>query len=608
MPLKSALVSFASWAVINMPRIHIRVEPVQEETGMISTAFSDHKQWMAAIAENDGHLVRQLLTDNSFDQLNFNFQPILAQELDTLTHIRRQYPGTGKAYLPNDAWCLAALNNARDALQVLKDFGFQTTEVNHQGNTFLHCIIAQSSLDGEEHEEIALSTVKLMKSLMSSEEYEKVLLTENEDGLRPLELASHLGTFALFRFLFDTEGVYKCKIRKYSMFSVEHFDITEYVTGKRYFKSPIYTMMLLDRSKINHRHLHVVFQSDPMKAWFTAIKYSNIPIVVVLAFLRFIHIASYFVSLFLLKPKFIRSIYALNYQLPSANFTTNFTTNHWDNVTNVTNQDMDDIILLAVLSYSILYSSSVLSFDMIYGLFQLSRQHKKKWNKRTVTGTKDLVVCTSTCSVTEGLVLTETLGINLQILFALLGEQNYEAFFQGYTQMIVLCAIVACGLNLLYYVQLIPSLSLYVVAVQRMLHKTVSFLTAFALFFFCYVFGLYIIDIEAGDLLDSTYGTFELMLNVGNYADASITEQMFQMSFVFIIVFLLLNMLIAIYVLTFECVYKERHILFTVQSLSVYLFVDPVASTLMGRLHQYLQRKYYVFEDGRVYVTRILKK
>ena len=587
-----------------MPRIHVRVEPVQEETGMISTTFGDHKQWMAAIAENDVHFVRQLLIDNSFNQLDFNFPSILAQELDTLTHIRRQCPGTGKAYLPNDAWCLAALNNARDVLQVLKDFGFQTTEVNPQGNTFLHCIIAQSSVDGEEYEEIILSTVKLIKFLISPEEYEKVLLTENEDGLRPLELASHLGTFALFHFLFETEGIYKSKIRKYSMYSVEYFDITEYVTGKRYFKSPIYTMMLLDRSKINDRHLQVAFQSDPMKAWFMAIKYSNIPYVVLLACLRFMHIASYFVSLFLVKSNFIWSTDASYYQLPS----TNFTTNHWDNVTNVTNQGMDDIILLAVLSYSILYSSSVLSFDIIYGLFQLCRHHKKKWNKRTVTGTKDLVVCTSICSVTEGLVLTETLGINLQILFALLGEQNYEAFFQGYTQIIVLCAIVACGWNLLYYVQLIPSLSLYVVVVQRMLHKTVAFLTAFALFFFCYVFGLYIIDIEADDLLDSIYGTFELMLNVGNYADASIIAQMFQMSFVFIIAYLLLNMLIAIHVSTFESVYKERHILFAVQSLSVYLFVDPVASALMGRLHQYLQRKHYVFEDGRVYVTRILKQ
>ena len=591
-----------------MPRIHVRVEPVQEETGMISTTFGDHKQWMAAIAENDGHLVPQLLTNNSFNQLDFNFPSILAQELDTLTHIRQQCPGTGKAYLPNDAWCLAALNNARDVLQVLKDFGFQTTEVNPQGNTFLHCIIAQSSLEGEEYEEIALSTVKLIKSLISPEDYEKVLLTENEDGLRPLELASHLGTFALFHFLFDTEGIYKSKIRKYSMFSVEYFDITEYVTGKRYFKSPIYTMMLLDQCKINHRHLQVVFQSDPMKAWFTAIKYSNIPYVVVLAFFRFMHIASNFVSLFLVKSNFIWSTNVLYYQLPSANFTTNFTTNHWDSVTNATNQDMDDLILLAVLSYSILYSSSVLSFDIIYGLFQLCRQHNMKWNKRTVTGTKDLVVCTSISSVTEGLVLTETLGINWQILFALLGEQNYEAFFQGYTQMIVLCAIVACGWNLLYYVQLIPTLSLYVVAVQRMLHKTVAFLTAFALFFFCYVFAFYIIDIEADDLLDSTYGTFELMLNVENYVDASITAQMFQMSFVLITVYVLFNMLIAVYVSSFECVYKERHILFAVQSLSVYLFVDPVASTLMGRLHQYLQRKYYVFEDGRVYVTRILKQ
>ena len=169
--------------------------------------------------------------------------------------------------------------------------------------------------------------------------------------------------------------------------------------------------------------------------------------------------------------------------MPSTNFTTNFTTNYWDNVTNVTNKDMDDLILLAVLSYSILYSSSVLTFDIIYGLYQLCRQHRKKWNERTVTGTKDLVACTSTCSVTEDLVLTEILGINMQIMFALLGEQNYEAFFKGYTHIIVLCAIVASGWNVLYYVQLIPSLSLYVVAVQRMLHKTVAFLTAFALFF-----------------------------------------------------------------------------------------------------------------------------
>ena len=571
-------------------------------TECISFKASDYQhKWIKAIVENDGNLVRQLLADISYDKLCFPLSTVLAEELDICAYLKPQCPGTVKVYIPDDAWCLAALYSARDVLQILREFSFPATGINLHGNTFLHCIIAQASFSDEEQEEQALSNVQFIKDIVLPEEYNKLLLTDNKDGLRPLELASHLGTFSVYQFLLETEGVYKNKIRDFEVFSIQYFDITDYVTGKRYFKSPMFTMMHVDRSKIMHKHLQIAFQTDPMKSWLNAIKYSNIPYVDVLAFFRLTYIACFLVSLLLAKTMAHQNKAAPNQQMPAMNVSTNQSDN-------VTSHDTDNTLLLVVLIYNTIYSISVLSFDTIYFLFCLSLYHDLKWSKYTTTGTKNPAVYKMVYFIADGFTVIGILILSVDILYLQLNGQTNQPFSSNSVEAMACIATFACVWDILYYLQVIPGLSLYVIAVQRMLIDFFAFGVVFMLFFFAYVFGFYILDVDANSFLDSAYGTFQLMLNISNPAKTNGTIQILHVTFIFMIVYLLLNILIAIFASSFEYVYKERHMILAIQSLSVYLLVDPVVSRIMRPLHRHLQRKYFVVEDGRVYVTKIVQK
>ena len=271
---------------------------VNRQLVSMKSSLDCKRSLMDAISEDNDKVTKQLFKENENLKEDLSLSDIMRGELNDLHKMKPQCHLSESVYVPDNAWCLAALCDAREVLQCMREFGVPIWEVNSHANTFLHCIIAWASTDTDELESTFISTIMFVKTLATKNEYRQVLLLENGDGLRPLELASHLGTYTLFQFLFESNELYVSKIREFSLFSVLYFDITDYILGSRMQKSPPYTMVLMDKTKLNHKSLHDVFLNDPMKSWFAAVNYSNRPYFIILAFLRIIYILS-FISSFL---------------------------------------------------------------------------------------------------------------------------------------------------------------------------------------------------------------------------------------------------------------------------------------------------------------------
>ena len=45
--------------------------------------------------------------------------------------------------------------------------------------------------------------------------YKEIVLAENQIGLRPLELASHLGCMAIFKFIFESDVIYMTMVEEW---------------------------------------------------------------------------------------------------------------------------------------------------------------------------------------------------------------------------------------------------------------------------------------------------------------------------------------------------------------------------------------------------------
>ena len=560
---------------------------------------------VGAIAKNNGDLARQVFKENKYLKEDLDVSEIIQKEHKDLHDIKPQCPLVASAYVADNAWCLAGVYDAREVLQVMREFGVRITEANSQQNTFLHCVIARASIGPDDFESKFISTLMFIKSLATDEEYTNLLLAENGDGLRPLELAFHLGTFSMFRFLFETSGLYMSKISECSLFSIQYFDITDYVLGPRMQISPPYTMLFLDQRKMNHKSIKDVCLNDPMKTWINAINCSNSPYIMASVVLRITYILNFFISLVFAKIE-VNQNKKLHQLHTTGEISGDFSTLGFTSEYDIT--DTDNTLLLISLLYNIIYSIGVLLFNTASAIMTMWLHRSMRWKYKTVTGDRHLVVYRWFYIIANWITVVGILILSQDVLRLQFTEKNHQTFSAYYIDVMALIAVFVCIWDVMYYLQLVPGLNLYVIAVQRMLVDFLSFGVLFILFFFSYVFGFYILSEDADDLSDSMYGTFQLMLNMINYAESNYNLQFLHVAFTFMIVYLLLNILIAIFTLSFNGVYEYKDIILMVQCLSVSLLIEPVMSKVMGRFHNYLRKKYLVFENGRVYVTKIIVK
>ena len=427
---------------------------------------------------------------------------------------------TTSQYMPDKAWCMAAVFNSRTVLQVMREFDVPINQINHHRNTFLHSVIPYASTHSEDMESNFVRNVAFMKSLLTEDEFKTVLLTENNDGLRPLELAADLGTFIIFKFLFESEGVYMAKTMDLRFYVVQYFDITEYVEGERLFKSPAYTMMYLDNSKLGQKSTRDAFLEDSMATWFNYISYSNMPVLLIWAFLRILFIISFLGTLLL-----TRNCVQHKPQYDMIN--------HNDSVNSVKSlvNTANGTLLVVFVAYDLGYLILIVICYLVIIVANLILHKKMKWLMQNVSGNKTVVVYLNFYLFFQvlnliGVLITCTLIIQWSV-----SEQSSDLLSLEVIDAMVLVAVCASVWGVLYFLQLVPILNIYVFAVQRMLIDFVAFSIIFVLFFLSYSFGFYVLKDNSNDFVSSMYETFRLMLNMISFSQSSHNLQFLHVAF-----------------------------------------------------------------------------
>ena len=563
-----------------------------------SVSMTEEENWLNAIVNNDGDIAQTILDSTYTPRSSLSLQGVIYKKQHFQKYIQSQCVLAASTYIPDNAWCLAAVFDSRRVLQVMRDFGVPVTQSNSQGNTCLHCIIANASLQSEDKEPQYIKTIKYIQSITTDEDFKQLLLTENEDSLRPLELAAHLGTFIIFRNLFETNSLYMTKTQDLGFYSLQHYDITEYVDGSRLFNSPLFLMLYLEQRKLEHKSTRYMFLSDPMKSWIAAVTYCNMPFIIMLALLQASVIASFFALLVIARShdKSLAQTKVMN-DVASANLYNSSQT-----------QQTKNTMLLVLLCYDICFATASILWHVASVLLAMSFGKKLKWMIQTVSGRKHLVVYCVPYLVSQSVTLIGVLIMSLNMIHFQLNPVQNETFSSLDLNYMVLIAVFACAWNLLYYLQLVPGLNVYVIAVQRMLLDLLYFSIIFAMFLLSLSFGFYVLTDTSEDFLPLLYDIFRLTLNMIDLSQASGTVQFLHVAFVFTIVYLLQNIIIAMFSLSFQHVYQNKDIIFCVQSLYVSFCFEPAWSMIMPPLYNLFRRKYFVYEDGRIYVTRVVMK
>ena len=194
------------------------------------------------------------------------------------------------AYSPDTHWCLTAMLNSNKVMKVLAEYGRNCLQATPNGNNMFHVLVASVSTHGDFPEELASKTTAYIKDLIGNDDYGRLLQAENGDGLRPLELAGHLGTLGLLMYFFVTPGIYITREEDHILYRLQFYDVTEYVTHLRYLKSPVYGMTYIDENKIISKYVKQAYLSDLMRSWSNIILQVNLPYIVACCLFRIVYI------------------------------------------------------------------------------------------------------------------------------------------------------------------------------------------------------------------------------------------------------------------------------------------------------------------------------
>ena len=558
------------------------------------------KLWVDAIVKDNVDLAQQLLNEhqdvisNIFLNRTYSYTNILKG------HARSQCGLICSSYAPNNVLSLAAVYNAREILKVLMERQIPITAMTSHGNNYLHCLIAFASVGEEELEYEVLSSAQYIRSLLSDHEYKEILLAENKSGLRPLELASHLGCMAMFKFIFQSELVYMTIVEDMAFYSVQYYDITDYVTGNRFFKSPPYTMMFLEEHKMGQKAVCEVFLTDPMKTWFSAITFSNMPYIIIWCLLRMSFLLAF--GLVMMLTDVIGEVGREMYNGSIPHNMSNNTYEYTGTIIDDTVEAEGKLLVYAII-YICIYSCCALFKDTISFFYKLLKF--RRWHSKTINGTKSLAAYTQFYHFSQVCVLIGGFVNGLGVL-GCYTSQNYDFSVLFFLDTMVIISVCASVWGILYFLQLIPVLNIYVIAIQRMLGGFASLCIIFIIFFTWFSFGFSLLndDMPVDNFL--YYDMFRIMLNMENYADRGHTVQFLHMIFIFVIVYLLLNILIAVFTSAYDYVIQHKEIIKQVQSLTVTMVTEPIAAALLAPLHNRLRQKYLVYRENKVYATKVI--
>ena len=251
----------------------------------------------------------------------------------------------------------------------------------------------------------------------------------------------------------------------------------------------------------------------------------------------------------------------------------------------------------------------ILMFDL-YELFSIRRLLHPTVHR--LISSRDVIGHTYFYYVMQVTTCLSMVGISLcQILrtedFAVPLTIDHTLFF--YTSF-------GCMWGLVYFLQILPWISIYAIAVQRMLQDSARFTLIFVIFICAFAISFRRILLGESNVCpkhfetagETIYSSFLLIINLINFREyqhfnkASLYS--LHIIFVFFISILLINFLIATMTQSFSDVHAKRRVIMQIQRLMLMMTIQMRFARPLRALYQRLQMKVFVYHNKRLCLRR----
>ncbi|KAI0231208.1 hypothetical protein LSAT2_018440 [Lamellibrachia satsuma] len=567
--------------------------PVDVYQDWISAIVSDNADQVDTILTAADESQRHLLLNGSFDY----------QDEEFVHHNPYRFSR------PVKPLSLCALTGALRVMRVLVGHGVHMTFQDARGHNVVHQLIFVAFFD-ESYENCFIESYQEMMRLTDLQTKMRLLLMESNFGLRPLEAASQHGVLGFVQAIMETEGVYLSRqiVRGLSVY--QWYDVTEYESfdvGNRRWVSPVRFLMTLDERKLKHSYVKQVYFDKPFGTWVSNKVSVNRPVILVWALLRLAHITAY---------------YALDMSIVSPTSATEKTSN----VSNIEDMsttpeyrlcEFESPINLSktprrvLASYIIVHSVMILLWDIVER-WRTRKCPLSSRMRKTIDGKRKKAVASSVFYVR----CQQTLAV----LFAIDATIKLADEESGWTVSGVRVVCMALSTwSLLYFVQLLPSIGYFVVAIQQMVRQMFNFSVVYSIFFYA-AFHAFFVTVntserqscsgEFSNMSQGIYSTFAIMLNLVNPAQLGLRHPgwfyVLHVVYMFNVAILLINFLIAIMSSALSEVALQRPIIERLQRLSIAIAIESRIDRLVAPYYCATQRRHFVYEDGRIYIVQVM--
>ncbi len=515
-------------------------------------------------------------------------------------------------------WCLAGVFQSHNVIASFIKHGVDVLQVDREGNNILHCLIYMAFL--EDAEENYLETMNTLLELMQGRQQinKQLFMTENAEGMRPLELAAHLGCFLIMMKIFEYPGIYLVKEEPHDMYNLQWYDVTDYeLCHKTYraMQSPIVALTYMDSKLLDKENTSRLYQSDIVQAWFCAKRLANMPFIIIW---------------FLMRVTFIVALYTLDYCIFNSDFFTaeliqnnqeilfsaNTTNTSTSNCEVRTKYKIPSALITFLLAYIGVHSLWIVVFDFAEYIY--NKKNKISKLLKTPLGEKNMVVYYTVYRVMQFILGLGVTTMTCSLYYVIHGKSAFLPINSDVTYIMIQFSIVW---SILYFLQWLPWLGHFIVAVQRMLKDLAQFAVLLLIFITPYAvtFHKYLYDADNNVCVQtfntlgiSFYSTFTMMLNMINFTTYNTTNHgillFMHVLLVFMIPILLINLLIAIFSNSYAEIARHKNIVMSIQNLSMVTIIEKRITFLCPGICRWMKKKTFVYENGRLYITRLVRR
>ena len=497
----------------------------------------------------------------------------------------------------------AAIFHAHAVIQLLWASGVEVLQVDGWKNNVVHMLI-YADYKGNGRVAKHAETLAYLQTVFSEKDLKSLLKSENDFSLRPLEFAALHGCVSMIDIIMQTAGIYLIKEEHVGYNVVQYFDLSDYELFEdglppRFYTTPLALLTLNETSRIGNNVSHAICHDPGLKSWIQFKITMNWPFAFIWFVFRMCYIGLFFsASLDNSWPMVVSNRSVVNSNRTEERVTCS------SESSDVGNYQWYTLALASIL---------MLIFDL-YTYLRVRKLHHPAVFK--MLRRRDIFQHVLFYHMMQYATCVSVMAISI---CEIVRSMNF-AVPVTLENILFISASYGCMWGVVYFLQVLPWIGIYAIAIQRMMQVFMRFTLIFIIFLCAFAISFRRILLghsnECPKLFDTLgetiYSSFLVMINSINfrqYENVDKTSLYFvHILFVFFISIMLLNFLIAIMTQSISDVFENREAIIQSQRLALMMTVQMRLAWPMRALYKILQRKVFVYRKERLCLRRVLIK